>query len=240
MSNALSNYLDNKSYTLFLSSNDKISGNNNNATFNVNWDDFLPRDISTYKMTFSFQSGGGNYKDTSVATITGTIANKVLTVTAATATIYTGMKISGNNITNDTYIISNGTGNGGVGTYNLSRAWAIGVAQQFSGSVVYSGIKLSTNLQGRSYSYDTNTLSPSNTLGYAQRDMQTTTSNSNSFSTFYLQFAPKMISRPSQNNITISLYNLNNNLLLTDTDSAGKPLTDCTIWNMILEFIPVN
>ena len=36
MSNVLTNQLETKSYTLFLSSADKISGTNNQATFNIN------------------------------------------------------------------------------------------------------------------------------------------------------------------------------------------------------------
>ena len=65
MSNILTNSLETKSYTVFLSSVDKASGNNNSATFQINWADFLPRKFTTYKMSFSFQSGGGNYKDSS-------------------------------------------------------------------------------------------------------------------------------------------------------------------------------
>ena len=49
----LSNNLENKSYTLFLSSTDKITGTNNNASFQINWDDFLPRNFLDFKMNFS-------------------------------------------------------------------------------------------------------------------------------------------------------------------------------------------
>ena len=45
MSNILTNSLETKTYTLFLSSTDKVSGTNNSATFNVNWDAFLPREF---------------------------------------------------------------------------------------------------------------------------------------------------------------------------------------------------
>ena len=96
------------------------------------------------------------------------------------------------------------------------------------------------NLLGRSYSFDSNTTGPSITLGYAQRDIQASTTSSNSFSVFYLQFPPKTISRPTENQITISLYNLNYaNIALYDTDASGNLLTDSTIWNIILEFVPV-
>ena len=37
----------------------------NNATFNIDWMNFLPREYSQYKVAFNFQSTGGNYKDTS-------------------------------------------------------------------------------------------------------------------------------------------------------------------------------
>jgi hypothetical protein len=112
-------------------------------------------------------------------------------------------------------------------------------AQALTGSVVYSGCKVVLNTLGRSYSYDTSTKSQSITLGYAQRDIQSTTSVSNSFSSFYLQFPPKTMVRPNQNFITVSLYNLNNNFLLTDTTSSGVSLSDCTTWNLILEFTPI-
>ena len=35
----------------------------NNATYNINWMDFLPREFSQWKVVFNFQSTGGNYKD---------------------------------------------------------------------------------------------------------------------------------------------------------------------------------
>lgn len=55
MSNILTNNLETKTYTLFLASADKVSGTNNSAVFNVNWDSFLPREYDTYKVTFSYQ-----------------------------------------------------------------------------------------------------------------------------------------------------------------------------------------
>ena len=52
-----------KTYTLVINSGDKVSGTHNNATFLVNWDMFLPRDITNYKVLFAFQSSGGYYSD---------------------------------------------------------------------------------------------------------------------------------------------------------------------------------
>ena len=48
-----------KNYTLFMTSQDKVSGTNNNAVFNVNWESFLPRDFDTYQLDFSFHASAG-------------------------------------------------------------------------------------------------------------------------------------------------------------------------------------
>ena len=55
-----------KTYTLYINSNDKLSGTaNNSPTFNINWNDFLPIEFALYKVVFSFQSIGGYYVDPS-------------------------------------------------------------------------------------------------------------------------------------------------------------------------------
>jgi len=248
MSNILTNSLETKSYTLFLNSTDKTSGTNNNATFNVNWDAFLPREYDSYKMTYSFQTGGGNYKDASTfIQLTGTanITGALLTLTGTfTNALKIGMYITGNNITAGTYIVSFGTGTGGVGTYAINTNYSTPIVGSLitSGNLIFSGCRINCNLKGRSYSYDSTTSSGSNILGYAQRDIQTGTTSSNSFSAFYLQYPPKTISRPTENQLTISLYNLNYlsySTLLYDTDTNGNTLTDSTPWNIIIEFIPV-
>ena len=51
-----------KTYNLYLSSTDRISGNHNNPTFNINWDSFLPRN-KYFSVNFSFVSAGGVYAD---------------------------------------------------------------------------------------------------------------------------------------------------------------------------------
>ena len=50
-------------YNIYINSNDKMSGKNNNATFQINWNDFLPRNYKYYNVTFSFQTAPGYYKD---------------------------------------------------------------------------------------------------------------------------------------------------------------------------------
>ena len=256
MSNILTNSLETKSYTLFLSSTDKVSGSNNAATFNVNWDAFLPREYDTYKVAFSFQSVGGNYLDSKFSGTSQAVSltNGVLTVPAST-TLSTNQGISapalrigqlisgsgtGGTIKSPTYILSYGTATATtlVGTYNITNnAQTITAISNLQGNQFFSGCKIQMNLLGRSYSFDSNTTSPSITLGYAQRDIQT---SSNSFSVFYLQFPPKTISRPTEQAVTVNLYNVNfANRALADTDAFGNLSTDCTAWNIILEFIPV-
>ena len=51
-----------KTYNLYLSSTDRISGNHNNPTFNVNWDTFLPRN-KYFSVNFSFVTAAGIYSD---------------------------------------------------------------------------------------------------------------------------------------------------------------------------------
>lgn len=57
------NILEERSYVLYLNSVDKVSGTNNAATFNVDWQDFLPTNFNEYKVIWSFQTTGGYYKD---------------------------------------------------------------------------------------------------------------------------------------------------------------------------------
>jgi len=51
-----------KTYNLYLSSTDRISGTHNNPTFNVNWDTFLPKN-KYFSVNFSFVSAAGIYAD---------------------------------------------------------------------------------------------------------------------------------------------------------------------------------
>lgn len=245
MSNVLTNQLETKSYTLFLSSADKISGTNNQATFNINWDDFLPREYDTYKMTFSFNTVGGYYKDIdfSCTSSSMTAGGTTLTITSGlTGVVAPGQLIGGSaGIANNTFIVSQLTGTGGTGTYQVSKPFLSTLpATSTNGFTCYTGCKIVMDSLGRSYSFDTAKMGQSSTLGYSQRDIQTSTSTSNSFSTFYLDFPPKTINRPNQNLITISIFNTFNNFLLVDTNKGGTVRTDMSNWNLILEFTPVQ
>lgn len=48
-------------YTLYIKSSDKISGTNNNATFIVNWTDFLDMNVAKYSVNFSYISKFGKF-----------------------------------------------------------------------------------------------------------------------------------------------------------------------------------
>jgi hypothetical protein len=167
------NVLDKLTYTLVLNSADKVSGTNNNATFNINWAAFLPIKYSYYKVIFNFQTVGGYYKD-------------------------------------------------------------------IAGTSIFSTGKIISNLQGATFSYDSSTNCGTSLLGLIQRDIQTTSSNSNTLSCFFYQNASKTIVRPSSNAFTISIYNnYYTNTLLTDTSNVGVATADMTAWTAMLEFIPI-
>ena len=328
------NQLDKKSYTVFLNSNDKVSGTNNNGTYQINWDDFLPRDIDFYKVIFSFQTAGGYYKDNySQFVLNGAIMSGAQIPTFQTSALpiynatgnYTSIFISQINLTLYAlnYITVNGTNyniivtagaignilivegnpiiaintvyNGGpfvgangstilnytgscsagqvinfngktfiilsVSNFNsaLTQFYLKGVPTQTilpttsilyaSNGTTYNGAKIVLNTLGRSFSFDTSLKSSSLTLGYAFRDVQTSTSNSNCLSTFYMQNTPKTIARPNQNMINIQIYNnsyvftnglLQQNQLLVNTDYFSNPLADMTPFSLILEFIPIK
>lgn len=161
-----------KNYTLFLSSADKISGNNNNATFNVNFDAFIPRNYDTYQLSFSFNATAGYYKDTANTT-------------------------------------------------------------------VYSHAKIILDTIGRSFTYDTSRNGPSITLGYANREPSTATSNTNGFNCFYNYNPPITINRPNQNQITVKIYNVQTNTLLVDTTNAGVAQADMTPWILSISLTPI-
>lgn len=55
--------IEKKTYSVVINSADKLTGSNNNGTYQINWDDFLPREYQQYKLCFSFQTAAGQYKD---------------------------------------------------------------------------------------------------------------------------------------------------------------------------------
>jgi hypothetical protein len=78
-------------YTIFISSDDKIFGTNNNANFDINFASFLPqnKNIAFYKLRFTFNSNSGIFEDDnntkySSAILSIDFGNKALTYDANT------------------------------------------------------------------------------------------------------------------------------------------------------------
>ena len=153
-----------KTYTLFLASSDKISGTNNNATFIINFDSFIPRNYDAYSLSFSFNATAGYYKDT-------------------------------------------------------------------NNTIVYSHARIILDTIGRSFTYDTSRSGPSTTIGFANREPSTANSNTNGFNCFFNYNPPITISRPTQSQLTVKIYNVQTNTFLVDTNTTGTtPQADMTPW----------
>jgi hypothetical protein len=97
------------------------------------------------------------------------------------------------------------------------------------------------DFQSKSFTYDTNNGSSGSTnLGIISRDLQTSTTSSNTFSSFYYQNCSRCIGRPMSNILSIQIFNNYTNALLLNTLSDGTPLTDMTPYTLMIEFIPLE
>ena len=74
-----------------------------------------------------------------------------------------------------------------------------GYYKDISNTTIYSTCKIVFDSQGRSFSYDTGSIGPSLTLGYANREPSNVASSTNGFNAFFNYNASKTISRPTQN-----------------------------------------
>jgi hypothetical protein len=270
---------DSTTYSLVINSVDRIAGTNNNATYQVNWKDFLPDDFQSYKMAFSFQSSGCYYGDgsyassgtnlgatapilspaaTALAANTLNLANVIGLLVGQTVVSATGISsgtsitaITGNAITISTPTVATIPANT---TFNFYSSANLNQATFSSARVLFFN-------QGRSFSYDTFNRGPSTNIGILQRDIQVSTSESNSLSCFYCQNAPRTINRPNQNLLTINIMNSysfsggitsysngvptystisTNQNFLTDTNATGTVMSnDMTPYTMLVEFIPI-
>lgn len=92
MSNSFNyqNTSNEKSYTVYISSNDKVNGNNNNGNYQINWDSFLPRKYQYYKCIFNFATSAGNYRDW---TTTSTI-NSIAVLNVNTGLTYSSARVN--------------------------------------------------------------------------------------------------------------------------------------------------
>ena len=235
--------IEKPSYCLYINSTDKISGTNNNATYQVNWNDFLPLKYGSYKMIWSLNSVGGYYKDSNNVTIsgaTGTSGSASINITTSGLNLTVGMSVvSSASIPANTYIVSVNPTYIGLNN-NLTAAIITSTSISFIGQV-FSGAILKVNFGTGSLSYDTSSKSASYEIGYIQRDPQSTSSSSNTLSAFYAQNPPKTLQRPNQNFITIQIYNAQTPAIyLYNTDTSGNALSDMTGYNLCMEFVPIE
>jgi hypothetical protein len=177
-------------------------------------------------------------------------------VTANTVSNYTGSLTVGQtiNYNNNSFVICSATNLNTTTTALIvsgtptALLLPLNVQLFASNKTTYNGCEINVNLGVTSYSFDSTSLSQSYTIGYGFRDIQTSSSNSNCFSTFYMQNPPKTIQKPNQNLINIQIFNnsyvytngvLLNNQLLVNTDYFSNALSDMTNYFIILEFIPI-
>ena len=107
-------------------------------------------------------------------------------------------------------------------------------------SSLYGSAKLLIDFNCRQYSWETSKKSQSLVLGCLQRDVQTTTTNTNALSTFHGQYPPRTITRPVTNTINVQIINTKTNTPLTDTTALGVATSDMTAYTIFLEFIPIE
>ena len=216
--------VDSTTYSLVINSADRISGTNNNATYQINWRDFLPDNFDTYKIAFSFQTVGGYYSD-GVFSTTGPNVGWVALTGAANA-VAAGVVILPvgviNNVAVGQYVmgvgISPGTTVFAIAGNNVTLSLpTLGVVPNAAfiyfyapanvNTATFSSARVILQNQGRSYSFDTQNRGPSTNVGILQRDIQIASSKSNALSCFYCQNPPRTMARPNQNLMTINIMN---------------------------------
>jgi hypothetical protein len=171
-----------------------------------------------------------------------TNSNRVC-LSATNTNIVAGMVVTSASIISPCFVSS--VTNSSLITLSSIQSIPQGQTLTFTPVNVFASAKIVFNTGGKSHSFDTKTSSQSNTIGYLQRDVQISTSSSNTLSCFHNQNSAKTISRPNQNVVTVSIYNTcpttGTNSLLFDTNAGGTALTsDMSNWNMIVEFIPID
>jgi hypothetical protein len=216
--------VDSVTYSLVINSADRISGTNNNATYQINWRDFLPDNYDTYKVAFSFQTIGGYYGDgvfsntgpnigyTALTTTTAiTAANVLVLPVTATAGVVVNQYMIGQGISPGTTVLAINANNItlSIATLNVvpNGAQVYFYAAANVNTATFSSARVLLMTQGRSFSFDTQNKGPSMNVGVLQRDIQLASSKSNALSCFYCQNPPRTMSRPNQNLMTINIMN---------------------------------
>lgn len=161
-----------KTYNFYINSTDRISGTNNYALFNILWDNILPKNnINNYKVSFSFQTSAGYYKDKVSAVQNGNYTLYDL--------CYSNIKILVNfNTSNNTYDTSTKSQSLILGYANrdIQNASALSIGNTFSCWSDYNPpqyiMKPSTNVFTVQLinMYSNNTLTDTNSAGVAFTD----------------------------------------------------------------------
>jgi len=120
-----------KTYVMVLNSNDKTSGTNNQAQYNVDYS-FLPKNYQYFQMSYSLQTAGGVFKDSFIecgCTTSGallTIQTYDNTNTSLSQNCAIGARViplvSSSYLSANTYIKGYASGTGLLGTYSLNQA----------------------------------------------------------------------------------------------------------------------
>ena len=217
---------DSTSYSLVINSADRVSGTNNNATYQINWRDFLPDNFDTYKMAFSFQTIGGYYSDGLFSTNGNNVGytasspiNGAVVTGATSLVVSSGTNFAVGQVIVCSVGIPSGTLITNVSTNTITFNTALTAPIPNTGLIIYgfttanmntatfSSARVILQNQGRSFSFDTQSKGPSSNIGILQRDIQLATSKSNSLSCFYCQNPPRTLARPNQNMMTINIMN---------------------------------
>ena len=119
-------YYMTKVYNFYLNSSDKIAETNNNATFNILWDNILPKNnINDYKVSFSFQTSAGYYKDT----VNGGVTYTQYTLCNSNIKILANFNTSNNTYDTSTKSQSNILG---YATRDIQNASTLSIGNTFS------------------------------------------------------------------------------------------------------------
>jgi hypothetical protein len=219
--------MHNESYSLILNSQTSTNIINNtnlsSVKYNVNWLNILPQKYRRYNVKFSFASDNAN-----TVGMVGPLTNGVQTVNGVHygGPIFVGMKYFNNG---DIYTITSfGTGTGFAGTYNIDKNVTFANNLLFSTNTLFNSNVICSINFGSNNTIENNT--SSNKIGtlypytYLVRNPELHTSN---LSCSINDNEPIEILYPSNNNITVSLTNID-----------GTPVR-MTNYNLQLYFEPI-
>lgn len=217
-----------ESYSLVLNSqtSSNITNNSNLSSYqyNINWASILPKKYKKYSVNFQLKSANA-----STVMFSGAQTSSLLTVNGLMygGPIYVGMQYV--NLTGLSTVTSFGTGTGGLGNYNITGVSNGTTTTLYSVNTTFNKNLLVSINFGKCETYDSST--QSNILGMIYPTSypispNITTSNYNST---VLDNGAIEIYYPSNNNITVSITNLD-----------GTPFTNMAHYALQLYFNPIT